>query len=88
MHKFEVKGDFIEFHNGAYTDFGKLKKFCFINHILERVVVDVITDKDSFLKDMSNNETKETVFEHPNIPSSLSLAVASLNPDNRKNQCE
>lgn len=79
---------FYEFQNNGYFEFGKVIDFCFVNNILEKVVVDVIINKDDFIRDNSNDKSEEQVFTHPKIPYEFEIAVNFLNPNKYSNQCK
>lgn len=68
-----VINGFYDFEEG----FVKVKDFCFIRGLLEKVTVYKITNKEEFLKDKNNAETEEVEYLHPNIPHNLESIVFS-----------
>ncbi|WP_121667306.1 hypothetical protein [Mesonia aquimarina] len=62
---------FYDFEEGLV----KVKDFCFIGGLLEKVIVYKIVNTEEFLKDKHNIETEEVEYLHPKIPHNIESIV-------------
>lgn len=70
------EGKFVEFTYKGKITLADVKSFCFINSLLEKVVVDLIINVDDYLSG-ADKITQEYIFMHPEIPDVLKLVVNS-----------
>ncbi|MBF6654059.1 hypothetical protein C3B47_14480 [Flavobacterium columnare] len=79
------------YHKNRFVEIDKqnifeVKSFCFINELLEKVVVDKVTNPDEFLNG-SEPILKELTIEFPNIHPAFNLVILSKGIDKRDFQC-